>query len=64
MRWVKALDNDVLEVQCQKRAYAFQLGSREECERWATNLVALAAAAGHEVPGFVVVAEDEPDGGQ
>ena len=53
MESIKANANDALEVQCKARAYTFQLSSRDECERWATNLVALAAAAGYEVPGFL-----------
>ena len=51
---VRALSGDVLEVKCQSRDYLFQLGSPGECERWATNLVSLAAAAGQTVPGFIV----------
>ena len=57
MQSIKALTGDVLEVKVATRDYLFQLSSREECERWATNLVQLAAAAGHHVPGFIVVPE-------
>jgi len=57
MRMIKALINDQLLITCKARTYIFQLGSREEAGRWATNLVQLAADVGRRVPGFVVVAK-------
>jgi hypothetical protein len=60
MRMIKALSNHVLEITCTHRDYHFQLSSRSECVRWANNLVALAAAAGHTVAGLMVV-EDSSD---
>ena len=57
MEVVKVLPGNVLQVRCHSRDYHFHLGSREESERWATNLVALCAAAGHSVTGFMVVPE-------
>ena len=53
---IKALPGDVLLLECTARDYQFQLSSRDETERWATNLVQLAEAAGHHVPGYMVLA--------
>ena len=50
---IRALSGDMLQVKTAKRDYLFQLSSRDDCERWATNLVTLAAGAGYAVPGFV-----------
>eukprot|EP00908_Phaeocystis_cordata_P013460 Transcript_24520.p1 GENE.Transcript_24520~~Transcript_24520.p1 ORF type:complete len:302 (-),score=111.25 Transcript_24520:544-1449(-) len=52
---VKALLGDTLYLRCNRREYHFQLGSAEECETWATNIVQLAMCAGYEVPGYVVL---------
>ena len=62
MRSIKALAGDVLEVRVEgkgekPRDHLFQMSTREECERWAANLVALAAAAGTRVPGYIVMPE-------
>ena len=62
MRAIKALPGQVLLVQCHGRDYHFQLSSRDETERWATNLVQLCHAAGHEVPGFTVLPREGEDG--
>ena len=58
---VRALPGGQLEILCEQRSYYFQLASRTECEQWATNLVRLAAAAGHSVPGFVTLCEEDED---
>jgi hypothetical protein len=51
---VKALPCGVLELLCSSRSYHFRLDSASECERWASNLVQLAAGVGHDVPAFKV----------
>ena len=58
IRAIKALPGGVLLLECATRDYHFQLSSADETERWATNLVQLAEAAGHHVPGFMVMAPD------
>lgn len=52
MRTIHARADDSLHVRTEERSHTFQLGARDEAERWTYNLVALAAAAGHTVPGF------------
>lgn len=54
MRAVRAAEGGVLVVECEGRSCYFACGSRRESELWAVNLVALAEAAGHAVPGFMV----------
>ena len=51
----------MLEITCTTRSYLFQLSSRYESERWATNLVHLASEAGHAVPGLIVEPAPEDD---
>lgn len=56
MEVVKVLVNDQVLIKCKgptARTYLFQLGNREEAERWATNIVRLAADMGQHVPGVV-----------
>ena len=62
METITAQLNDRLVIRCRTRSYVFQLGSREEVERWATNLVHLAADAGYHVDGFLDMPHQEEDG--
>lgn len=63
MTAIRALPGDILQVACKARDYHFQLSSREDTVRWATNLVTLALEAGYDVPGTMILppedAEDE-----
>lgn len=48
-------------LKCRSRDYLFQMSCRDECERWASNIVQLAGAAGHTVPGYAVITDDDDD---
>ena len=54
----------MLQIACTTRAYQFQLSSREETVRWATNLVTLALEAGCAVPGTMVLPPDADEGAE
>ena len=64
MTAIKALPGDVLQLACKERDFYFQLSSRDETTRWATNLVTLALEAGHVIPGYMVVQPAEGDADQ
>lgn len=58
MTMIKALSGNFLQIcDTARRSHLFQLSSREESERWAINLVALAATAGYAVPGCIVAVD-------
>ena len=62
MECIKVLLDHQLFIKCKSRWYIFKLGSRDDAERWATNLVQLAADSGCLVPGSIVLPPEESEG--